>query len=63
MDPRGALDRRGIRVVAAKPVGKRAVNPIVIFLVGDRRREDFLLIEIGESFHVRLPIRVPGELL
>jgi hypothetical protein len=40
-------------VLAAKALGKAAINPAVFVLVGDRQREDFLFGEIGETFHTR----------
>ena len=49
------VHRRGVRVGAAQPVGERAVDAVVLVLVGDGERQDFLLAQIGKAFHGRLP--------
>ena len=45
----------GLGIGAAESVGERAVNPVILVLVGYRERKNFLLIEIGESFQVLSP--------
>ena len=41
----------GGRVLLAQALGKAAVDPAVLVLIGDRERQDFLFGEIGETFH------------
>ena len=42
---------RGVGIGAAKPVRERAVDAVVLVLIGDRERKNFLLVQVGKTFH------------
>ncbi len=45
----------GIGIGAAKRVGEGAIDAVVLVLVGNRERKNFLLVQVGKAFH-RLPL-------
>ena len=53
---------RRVRIGAAQPVGEGAIDAVVLVLVGDGEREDFLLAQIGKALHV-VPLGMPDQII
>ena len=44
-------DLGGGRILLAQTLGETAIDAAVFFLIGDRKRQNFLLGEVGKAFH------------
>ena len=56
------VHRRRLRIGGAQPVGERPVDPVVLVLVGDGERQDFLLVQIGKAFGKHRLTRIGDEI-
>ena len=45
------VHRRRVRIGAAQPIRKRAIDAVVLIFVGNGERQDLLLAQVGEAFH------------
>ncbi len=41
----------GVRIGGTQRAGEGAINAVILVLVGDCERENFLLVQVGETFH------------
>ena len=45
------VHRRRVRIGAAQSIGEGAIDAVVLVLVGNGERQNFLFVQIGKAFH------------